>query len=132
MARSYVARRLAALGGRPEYRQGFVTDNGNAILDVKGIDIMRPLELETKINNIVGVLTNSLFTNRPADMVLYVTTRGVVIIYPRHNDSIRWLSLLFHLSGGNEKITETHRQLITWHQGAHTFWCTCKHYIPRR
>ncbi|HLR16518.1 MAG TPA: ribose-5-phosphate isomerase RpiA [Alcanivoracaceae bacterium] len=77
MARSYVARRLAALGGRPEYRQGFVTDNGNAILDVKGIDIMRPLELETKINNIVGVVTNGLFANRPADVVLCATPRGV-------------------------------------------------------
>lgn len=77
MARSYVARRLAALGGRPEYRQGFVTDNGNVILDVKGIDIMRPLELETKINNIVGVVTNGLFANRPADVVLCATPRGV-------------------------------------------------------
>lgn len=77
MARSYVARRLAALGGRPEYRQGFVTDNGNVILDVKGIDIMRPIELEEKINNIVGVVTNGLFALRPADVVLCATPRGV-------------------------------------------------------
>lgn len=77
MARSYVARRLAALGGRPEYRQGFVTDNGNVILDVKGIDIMRPIELEEKINNIVGVVTNGLFAQRPADVVLCATPRGV-------------------------------------------------------
>jgi len=77
MARSYVARRLAALGGRPEYRQGFVTDNGNVILDVKGTDIMRPIELEEKINNIVGVVTNGLFALRPADVVLCATPRGV-------------------------------------------------------
>lgn len=77
MARSYVARRLTALGGRPEYRQGFVTDNGNVILDVKGIDIMRPIELEEKINNIVGVVTNGLFAQRPADVVLCATARGV-------------------------------------------------------
>ncbi len=77
MARSYVARRLTALGGRPEYRTGFVTDNGNVILDVRGLDIMRPIQLEEQINNIVGVVTNGLFANRPADVVLCATPKGV-------------------------------------------------------
>lgn len=77
MARSYVARRLTALGGRPKYREGFVTDNGNIILDVHGLDIMRPIKLEEKINNIVGVVTNGLFARRPADVVLMATPQGV-------------------------------------------------------
>lgn len=77
MARSYVARRLTALGGRPEFRTGFTTDNGNIILDVRGLDIMRPLQLEEQINNIVGVVTNGLFANRPADVVLCATPKGV-------------------------------------------------------
>lgn len=70
MARSYVARRLAALGGQPQYREGFVTDNGNLILDVRNLDILNPIELEEKINNITGVVTNGLFARRPADLVL--------------------------------------------------------------
>ncbi|WP_111657664.1 ribose-5-phosphate isomerase RpiA [Isoalcanivorax indicus] len=77
MARSYVARRLTALGGRPKYREGFVTDNGNIILDVHGLDIMRPIKLEEDINNIVGVVTNGLFARRPADIVLMATPDGV-------------------------------------------------------
>lgn len=77
MARSYVARRLTALGGRPKYREGFVTDNGNIILDVHGLDIMRPIKLEEEINNIVGVVTNGLFARRPADVVLMATPQGV-------------------------------------------------------
>lgn len=77
MARSYVARELTAMGGRPEYRHGFVTDNGNVILDVKGLDIMRPLQLEEHINNITGVVTNGLFANRPANVVLCATSKGV-------------------------------------------------------
>ncbi|MZR63332.1 ribose-5-phosphate isomerase RpiA [Alcanivorax sp. DP30] len=70
MARSYVARKLVALGGQPEYRDGFVTDNGNIILDVHNLDILNPIELEEKINNIVGVVTNGLFAKRPANVVL--------------------------------------------------------------
>ena len=77
MARSYVARRLTALGGRPKYREGFVTDNGNIILDVHGLDIMRPIKLEEEINNIVGVVTNGLFARRPADIVLLASTQGI-------------------------------------------------------
>ena len=70
MARSYVARKIVALGGQPEYREGFVTDNGNIILDVHNLDITNPIELETTLNNIVGVVTNGLFAKRPADVVL--------------------------------------------------------------
>jgi len=70
MARSHVARKLVALGGQPEYREGFVTDNGNIILDVHNLDILNPIVMEEKINNIVGVVTNGLFAKRPADVVL--------------------------------------------------------------
>jgi len=70
MARSHVARKLVALGGQPEYREGFITDNGNIILDVHNLDILNPIEMEEKINNIVGVVTNGLFAKRPADVVL--------------------------------------------------------------
>lgn len=80
MARSYVARKLVALGGQPEYREGFVTDNGNIILDVHNLDITNPIELETTLNNIVGVVTNGLFAKRPADLVL-VGENGTVNQY---------------------------------------------------
>ena len=77
MARSYVARELIKLGGRPVYRQGVLTDNGNIILDVHGLKIAEPLTLETQINAIVGVVTNGLFANRPADVVLVGSPDGV-------------------------------------------------------
>lgn len=77
LARSYVARRMRALGGRPEWREGFVTDNGNVILDVHGLDIIDPPELETEINQISGVVTNGLFANRPADVLLIGKDKGV-------------------------------------------------------
>ncbi|MEE4249648.1 MAG: ribose-5-phosphate isomerase RpiA [Alcanivoracaceae bacterium] len=77
MARAYVGRKLTALGGRPQYREGFVTDNGNFILDVYNLDISRPIKLEEQLNNIVGVVTNGLFARRPADVVLMGTPRGV-------------------------------------------------------
>lgn len=77
MARAYVGRRLIALGGQPRYREGFVTDNGNIILDVHGLDVVRPIQLEEQLNNIVGVVTNGLFARRPADVVLMGTARGV-------------------------------------------------------
>ena len=70
MARSYVARKLAALGGQPEYREGFVTDNGNIILDVHNLEIDNPIRMEETINNIVGVVTNGIFAKRPADHVI--------------------------------------------------------------
>jgi len=77
MARSYVARELVKLGGQPEWRQGFVTDNGNAILDVWNLHIDKPVELEARLNQIAGVVTNGLFAQRPADVLLLGTPAGV-------------------------------------------------------
>ncbi|MCW8919460.1 MAG: ribose-5-phosphate isomerase RpiA [Gammaproteobacteria bacterium] len=80
MARSYVARELVKLGGEPVYREGFVTDNGNVILDVHTLQIMNPVELEQKLNNITGVVTNGLFALRPADVVLVGSAAGVTTL----------------------------------------------------
>ncbi|HEY8331068.1 MAG TPA: ribose-5-phosphate isomerase RpiA [Pseudomonas sp.] len=77
MARSFVARELVKLGGDPEYREGFVTDNGNIILDVHNLLIGDAVALEQRINNIVGVVTNGLFAARPADLLLLGTNEGV-------------------------------------------------------
>ena len=77
MARSYVARKLAGLGGMPVYREGVVTDNGNHILDVRNLKIENPLEIERVINNITGVVTNGLFAMRPANVLLLGTKDGV-------------------------------------------------------
>jgi ribose 5-phosphate isomerase A len=77
MARSYVARALVKLGGMPELRQGVTTDNGNLILDVRGLTIMKPMELEERINMIAGVVANGLFAWRPADVLLLATPQGV-------------------------------------------------------
>lgn len=70
MARSLVARQLVALGGRPQWRDGVVTDNGNVILDVHGLTILDPLQLETQINQLAGVVSVGLFAHRPADIVI--------------------------------------------------------------
>lgn len=77
MARAHVARELAKLGGTPVLREGFVTDNGNLILDVKGLAITDPKGLEAQINQIVGVVTNGLFALRPANVLLLGTETGV-------------------------------------------------------
>ncbi|HJU23722.1 MAG TPA: ribose-5-phosphate isomerase RpiA [Casimicrobiaceae bacterium] len=77
MARSYVARELVRLGGRPEWRMGFTTDNGNVILDVSDLRIDDPVALEDRINRIAGVVTVGLFARRGADIVLVGTKRGV-------------------------------------------------------
>ena len=77
MAHAYVARELAKLGGIPKLRQGVITDNGNVILDVHGLGISDPVGLETKINQIVGVVTNGLFAARPANVLLLGTATGV-------------------------------------------------------
>lgn len=77
MARSYVARELVRLGGRPQLREGFKTDNGNIILDISGLDILNPVELEAEINNIAGVVTCGLFARRGADVLLLGTPTGV-------------------------------------------------------
>lgn len=70
MAQSYVGRELARLGGQPVLRQGFTTDNGNIIIDVHHLSIMEPADLESKLNNIAGVVTNGLFARRHADVLL--------------------------------------------------------------
>jgi len=77
LARSFVARELVKLGGAPEWRQGFVTDNGNVILDVHNLSITAPLELETTLNQLPGVVTNGLFARRGADVLLLGTPDGV-------------------------------------------------------
>lgn len=70
MARSYVARQLVRMRGQPIWREGFVTDNGNHILDVHNLQILNPPEMENRINQIPGVVTVGLFANRPADKLL--------------------------------------------------------------
>ncbi|UTW10975.1 ribose-5-phosphate isomerase RpiA [Marinobacterium rhizophilum] len=80
MARSLVARELVRLGGQPELREGFVTDNGNLILDVYNLEIREPRAFEAELNNIVGVVTNGLFARRGADVVLMGTREGVETI----------------------------------------------------
>lgn len=77
MARSYVARQLVAIGGQPELRQGFTTDNGNVILDVHNMDLVDPVHVEQQLNNLPGIVTNGLWALRPADVVLMATGSGV-------------------------------------------------------
>ncbi len=77
MARAYVARQMVKLGGQPRLREGFATDNGNIVLDVRGLSILNPVELETTVNNIAGVVTNGLFARRGADVLLLGTKTGV-------------------------------------------------------
>jgi len=77
MARSYVARQIVKMGGTPVYRDGFVTDNGNQILDVHNLEILDPPKLETELNQIVGVVTNGLFAHRGADVMLVGSPEGV-------------------------------------------------------
>ena len=78
MARAHVARQLVALGGNPQLRAGFTTDNGNVILDVHGLRIDAPREMEQAIDSIVGVVTNGLFARRGADVLLLGTPHGVL------------------------------------------------------
>lgn len=77
MARSHVARAVVRMGGQPELREGFTTDNGNVILDVHNLDIMEPVKIETELNQIAGVVCNGLFARRPADVLLIGTDSGV-------------------------------------------------------
>lgn len=77
MAQSYIAREMVKLGGQPKLREGFTTDNGNVIIDVHGLSIMNPTELEAKLNHLPGVVTNGLFALRPADVLLLGTPDGV-------------------------------------------------------
>ncbi len=82
MARSYVARELVKLGGTPVWRENFVTDNGNLILDVENMEIMEPVKMETIINQIVGVVTVGLFAHRPADVLILGSESGSKTILP--------------------------------------------------
>lgn len=77
VARSHVARELVRLGGQPKLREGFITDNGNVILDTAGLEILDPIAMEARINQIVGVVTNGLFAARPADILLVSSQEGV-------------------------------------------------------
>jgi ribose 5-phosphate isomerase A len=82
MARSYVAREIVKLGGTPVWRENFVTDNGNVILDVHNLRIMEPVKLEETLNHITGVVTNGLFARRPADVLILGTPNGPRTILP--------------------------------------------------
>lgn len=77
MARAMVSRKLVGLGGRPELRGGFITDNGNLILDVRNLDLVDPVRVETEINQIPGVVTCGLFARRAADVVLVAGEKGI-------------------------------------------------------
>jgi ribose 5-phosphate isomerase A len=77
MARSHVGRALLRMGGQPELRQGFTTDNQNLIIDVYGLDMSDPVALEAAIDGIAGVVTNGIFARRPADVLLLGTSAGV-------------------------------------------------------
>ena len=76
MARSYVARQLVKLGGTPVWRENFVTDNGNVILDVHNLEIMEPIKMERAINDLAGVVTTGIFALRPADVLILGTPEG--------------------------------------------------------
>ena len=77
LARSLVARKMVALGGQPEWREGFTTDNGNWILDIHNLDLVDPVGMEKTINNLAGVVSCGLFALRPADLVLIATEKGI-------------------------------------------------------
>jgi len=80
MARSYVARELVKLGGKPVWREGVITDNGNLILDVHNLQILEPVKLEMQLNQITGVVCNGIFAQRPADVLLLGTDSGVKVM----------------------------------------------------
>jgi ribose 5-phosphate isomerase A len=77
MARSFVARQLVVMGGQPELRQDFITDNGNVILDVHNMDLIDPVTIEKQLNNLPGVVTCGLWALRPAEVVLMATASGI-------------------------------------------------------
>jgi len=76
MARSYIAREIVKIGGRPVWREGFVTDNGNDILDVHDLEITEPMKLENELNKLPGIVTVGIFANRPADVLILGTPQG--------------------------------------------------------
>jgi ribose 5-phosphate isomerase A len=77
MARSYVAREIVRLGGRPVLRENFITDNGNVILDVRNLEILDPVALESDLNQLAGVVSVGLFARRPADLLIVGSAAGV-------------------------------------------------------
>lgn len=77
MARGYVAREIVKMGGQPRWRENYTTDNGNEILDVHNLEIMEPVKMETKLNQITGVVTVGLFAREPADVLLVATEKGI-------------------------------------------------------
>ncbi|MCU7811442.1 MAG: ribose-5-phosphate isomerase RpiA, partial [Candidatus Thiodiazotropha sp. (ex Notomyrtea botanica)] len=83
MARSHVARQLVKLGGTPVWRENFITDNGNVILDVHNMEIMKPMETEQKINAIAGVVTTGIFALRGADVLILGSEEGPKTILPK-------------------------------------------------
>lgn len=83
MARSFIGRKLVKLGGRPVWRENFITDNGNIILDVHDMDIMQPIKMENEINSWPGVVTCGLFANRGADVLILGTPDGARTVMPK-------------------------------------------------
>ncbi len=89
MARSFISRQMVKLGGSPKWREGYITDNGNQIIDVYNLEILKPSELEQTINNIPGVVTVGIFALRPADVVLLGTESGVKTLTALQDRSAR-------------------------------------------
>ncbi|MDH5426218.1 MAG: ribose-5-phosphate isomerase RpiA [Gammaproteobacteria bacterium] len=83
MARSYIARELVKLGGEPVWRENFITDNGNVILDVHNLEIMEPIKLENTINAMAGVVTVGIFANRGADVLILGTPEGAKTVFSK-------------------------------------------------
>ena len=80
IARSAISREIMKMGGKPIYRNGFITDNGNQIIDVHNLLIEVPFELEEKINNLPGVVENGIFSNRKADVIIQAKEKGVEVL----------------------------------------------------
>ncbi len=80
MATAQISREIVRLGGRPVLREGYVTDNGNRIIDVHGLQILDPVDLETRLNQLAGVVTSGLFARKPADVCLLGTEQGVITL----------------------------------------------------
>ena len=80
LATAQISREIVRLGGRPVLREGYVTDNGNRIIDVHGLQILDPVDLETRLNQIAGVVTSGLFARKPADVCLLGTEQGVITL----------------------------------------------------
>jgi ribose 5-phosphate isomerase A len=80
MARSYISRSIVTLGGKPIYRNGYITENGNHIIDVYNLSLQHPIALEEQLNNIPGVVANGIFAVRPADCIIVGTQLGSVVL----------------------------------------------------